>query len=300
MCRELSDNYFISLQNPQLLNTFKSLLIVHCLIEHNALLGDLLKACFHLDASDLALNLQYYRKTKSFLSKLCYWRSYYFGILEKIHCVVLRNGYEQNVILWISLSMFMQRMYALVQVVWISEDLSMDFTNDFLVLALISLYADACNVHLLDATKLFEAVLDKNAAALNAMILAYMHNQIVCFSESFHACALKQGSENHTSMLTDLVSVYNELREASQLRKLREWSFGPFRLQDMSVYAFAIRTGFIQETLLTSLMFMSCAQLKNLNLAICAMIYMVHTGFDKDIAISNALTDLYARFGKII
>ncbi|CAK9167131.1 unnamed protein product [Ilex paraguariensis] len=43
----------------------------------------------------------------------------------------------------------------------------------------------------------------------------------------------------------------------------------------------------------------ACVQLNNLNLANCVMAHVIHKGFEKDVAINNALIDLYARCGNI-
>ncbi|XP_057482097.1 pentatricopeptide repeat-containing protein At5g39350-like [Actinidia eriantha] len=43
----------------------------------------------------------------------------------------------------------------------------------------------------------------------------------------------------------------------------------------------------------------ACIQIHNLNLSKSIMAYVIHMGFDRDVAVSNALIDLYARCGNI-
>ncbi|PRQ47978.1 putative tetratricopeptide-like helical domain-containing protein [Rosa chinensis] len=127
------------------------------------------------------------------------------------------------------------------------------FLNDFLVPALISMYAgdgDICG-----ARKLFDSVVEKNVAVWNAMISAYTQRQepvlafelfrwmllvdirpnlvtfvsiipsfenfiSLSFGESLHACVVKHGSENQLPVLTALVSMYAKLGSIDESRYL--------------------------------------------------------------------------------
>jgi pentatricopeptide repeat protein len=122
------------------------------------------------------------------------------------------------------------------------------FSNDFLVPALISMYAG--DVNLSTARSLFDSLLEKNVTVWNAMISAYTQRQntfeafemfqqmiraglqpnLVTFvsiipscensnslwvGESLHACVIKHGSEAQLPVLTALVSMYSKLGDVN-------------------------------------------------------------------------------------
>ncbi|KAE7999609.1 hypothetical protein FH972_004017 [Carpinus fangiana] len=122
------------------------------------------------------------------------------------------------------------------------------FSNDFLVPALISMYAG--DVNLSSARSLFDSLLEKNVTVWNAMISAYTHRQntfesfkvfqqmilaglqpnlvtfvslipscenanSLCVGESLHACVIKHGSEDQLPVLTSLVSMYSKLGDVN-------------------------------------------------------------------------------------
>ncbi|KAM4117941.1 hypothetical protein ACJW30_02G164100 [Castanea mollissima] len=122
------------------------------------------------------------------------------------------------------------------------------FSNNFLVPALISMYA--IDMDLLIARSLFDSILEKNVTIWNAMISAYtlrqnnfdafeMFQQMIraglqpnlvtfvsiipsCensnslwFGESLHACVIKHGSGYQLPVLTALVSMYSKLGDVN-------------------------------------------------------------------------------------
>ncbi|XP_050206459.1 pentatricopeptide repeat-containing protein At3g16610-like isoform X2 [Mercurialis annua] len=444
---------FLSLcKTPNHLKSFKSLLIIHGLINHKLLLVDLLKSCFHLGASNLALSIfNSIKKPTLFLQNLvirglsnhglhdhvlsvfikcrdlsCPYDNFTFpfvikacsvvsdfGILKKIHCVVLRNGYEQNVVVGTCLVDFYAKngvlesarvvfdeipqpdlvtwnalisgysfhgcnyevfeIFKRVFEVGLKPNLSslasvipvcthsgcFDFgrslhgfavkfglfADDFLVPALISLYANASDVYFSDATKLFEAVWDKNDAVWNAMISAYTHNHMpleafemfremqdsglrpnlvtfvsvtpsceligsVWFGESLHACAIKHGSKNHTSMLTALVSMYaklGEIRKARYLfdsnpnKNLLSWNvmvsgyvYNNMWDECLGTFCEMQLGGLIPDAWTIVSVVSVCTKLEAVSLGKSAHAFCIRRGFNSNINVSNALLAFYS------
>ncbi|GMY11760.1 pentatricopeptide repeat-containing protein At5g39350-like [Fagus crenata] len=122
------------------------------------------------------------------------------------------------------------------------------FSNNFLVPALISMYAG--DMDLSTARTFFDSILEKNVTVWNAMISAYTQRQntfkafemfqqmiraglqpnlvtfvsiipscenfnSVWFGESLHGCAIKHGSEDQLPVLTALLSMYSKLGDVN-------------------------------------------------------------------------------------
>ncbi|KAG5245681.1 pentatricopeptide repeat-containing protein [Salix suchowensis] len=337
-----------------------SILIVNGLIKHKLLLGQFLESCFNLGSVDIAIStFSTVKKPSSLLQNLMIRRlsnkglhenvlSVYktcqvsnclsgdftfpfvikacsvldsFEIGKEIHCVVLRNGYERNVVIETALVDFYGKtghlgtarslidgnpkpdlvslnaliscysfhgidqqvfeVFKLIFAVGLKPNLStlasvipvctrlgcLDtgtslhgfavksgfFPNEFLVPALISMYArDEC---VSSAINMFEGVKRKNAAVWNAMISAYTQKHMafeaygmfrqmilagvlpnsitfvsiipscevgggILYGESFHARVIKHGLENQVSVLTALVSMYAKLGQMHKAENL--------------------------------------------------------------------------------
>ncbi|KAJ6398569.1 hypothetical protein OIU77_019366 [Salix suchowensis] len=347
-------------KNTNHLKSLKALLIVNGLIKHKLLLGQFLESCFNLGSVDIAIStFSTVKKPSSLLQNLMIRRlsnkglhenvlSVYktcqvsnclsgdftfpfvikacsvldsFEIGKEIHCVVLRNGYERNVVIETALVDFYGKtghlgtarslidgnpqpdlvslnaliscysfhgidqqvfeVFKLIFAVGLKPNLStlasvipvctrlgcLDtgtslhgfavksgfFPNEFLVPALISMYArDEC---VSSAINMFEGVKRKNAAVWNAMISAYTQKHMafeaygmfrqmilagvlpnsitfvsiipscevgggILYGESFHARVIKHGLENQVSVLTALVSMYAKLGQMHKAENL--------------------------------------------------------------------------------
>ncbi|XP_065848668.1 pentatricopeptide repeat-containing protein At5g39350-like [Euphorbia lathyris] len=343
-------------KTPIHLRCFKSLLVLHGLIDHKGLLRHLLNSCFRLGAVDLALStfnsirkpsgflqnlvirglsnlglhenvLSVYLKSRSlscpsddftfpFVTKACSNLGN-FRILKLIHCVVLRSGYDQNVVIQTALIDFYAKngcieiarkltdkipqpdliawnallsgysyngcdyeVFGVIKEIFsagLNPNLStlaslipvctrlrcLDIgtsvhgfavksgylVNDFLVPALISMYASDENLSA--AGKLFELVEEKNVSVWNAMISALAQNRMpfealevfqkmqfaeiqpnfvtfvsivpsceisgsIWLGESLHGCIIKHGLKNHVSVSTALLSMYAKLGDVDK------------------------------------------------------------------------------------
>ncbi|PRQ38934.1 putative pentatricopeptide [Rosa chinensis] len=165
-------------------------------------------------------------------------------------------GYSSNGFDWEALEVFREIVFRCVHASKSLHCFAVKFgyfSNDFLVPALISMYAgdgDTCG-----ARKLFDSVVEKNVAVWNAMISAYTQRQepvlafelfrsmllvdirpnlvtfmsiipsfenfiSLSFGESLHACVVKHGSENQIPVLTALVSMYAKFGSIDESRYL--------------------------------------------------------------------------------
>ncbi|KAJ6304849.1 hypothetical protein OIU78_020414 [Salix suchowensis] len=276
-------------KNTNHLKSLKALLIVNGLIKHKLLLGQFLESCFNLGSVDIAIStFSTVKKPSSLLQNLMIRRlsnkglhenvlSVYktcqvsnclsgdftfpfvikacsvldsFEIGKEIHCVVLRNGYERNVVIETALVDFYGKTGTSLHGFAVKSGF---FPNEFLVPALISMYArDEC---VSSAINMFEGVKRKNAAVWNAMISAYTQKHMafeaygmfrqmilagvlpnsitfvsiipscevgggILYGESFHARVIKHGLENQVSVLTALVSMYAKLGQMHKAENL--------------------------------------------------------------------------------
>ncbi|KDP31926.1 hypothetical protein JCGZ_12387 [Jatropha curcas] len=215
--------------------------------------------------------------------------------------------------------------------------------NDFLVPALISMYAS--DVHLSAAKTLFDLLQEKDVAVWNSMIAAYMQKQLpfeafnifqemhyagvqsdsvtfvsiisscefvgsISFGESFHACVIKHGSENHISVLAALVSMYAKLGDISKAeflfermpnRNLLSWNvmvsgYVHNGLWDASLAAFCEMQlcGFIPDVVSITSVLSACSKLEAILLGKSAHAFSIRMGINSSLIVSNALLTFYS------
>ncbi|XVF59424.1 hypothetical protein PTKIN_Ptkin07bG0274900 [Pterospermum kingtungense] len=134
--------------------------------------------------------------------------------------------------------------------------------------------------------------------------------------KSIHAFALRTGIIEETTVITSLISMYARFGNT----KLCLLVFHMGKRDDislwnaiMSVYvntknaegAFAVFRELLQKSLeldnITVLsLISSCSVVNSLILADSVLAYVIRAGFDKDVVVTNALIDLYARCGNIM
>ncbi|KAA8531700.1 hypothetical protein F0562_006583 [Nyssa sinensis] len=146
---------------------------------------------------------------------------------------------------------------------------------------------------------------------LNILPMCYTQLQ----GKSIHAYASRTGNVLEAPLLTSLILMYARfeninscllLFDMGKKRNISLWN------AIMSVHVQRKNAkkavGFFYELLQMQMepdyvtvlnLISACSQLNNLNLTNAIMAYVIHNGFDKDVVISNALIDLYARCGNI-
>ncbi|CAK7337665.1 unnamed protein product [Dovyalis caffra] len=138
----------------------------------------------------------------------------------------------------------------------------------YLVNALISMY---CKCGDLDAGRLlFEAMSERCIVSWNALITGYRHhnlqNKALIF---FHQMLEKDQRPNSVTLLNVLPMCYSHL-------------------QSMSIHAFAIRTGILQETPLLTSLICTYARFENMN----SCLSLFETGI-KDLSVWNAIISVH-------
>nr|KJB43706.1 hypothetical protein B456_007G212600 [Gossypium raimondii] len=168
-----------------------------------------------------------------------------------------------------------------------------------------------------DVLVLFAQMVKENqrpnqVSILNLLPMCSMLSQ----GKSIHAFALRTGMIEETTVLTSLIFMYARFGKI----KLSLLVFQTGKRCDISLWnaimsvhvdtknakqAVAVFCEMLQISLepdnITVLsLISSCVLLNSLNLADSVMAYIICKGFDKDVVVSNALIDLYARCGSIV
>ncbi|KAL8124882.1 pentatricopeptide repeat-containing protein At5g39350-like [Apium graveolens] len=141
----------------------------------------------------------------------------------------------------------------------------------------------------------------------------------VCYSQmqgkSFHAYAVRAGFFLETPFLTALMLMYTRFGNILSCRQLFEmgeksnislWNtiisaHVDFNNADVAVLFFSelLRTDIEPDYVTVLSLTSACIQLNDSYLTNSTMAYIIQKGFDKDVAVGNALIDLYARSGLI-
>ncbi|KAK3222279.1 hypothetical protein Dsin_009304 [Dipteronia sinensis] len=142
----------------------------------------------------------------------------------------------------------------------------------------------------------------------------------VCYTpvqgKSIHACAVRTGIVHETSLVTSLMFMYARFGSVNicilmfQMEKKRRdislWNAIISVLvqtknaeQALTSFCELLRVGLEPDHITVLSLISACVQVINLNLSNSVMAWVIQMGFDKDVAVSNALIDLYARCGSI-
>ncbi|WCJ41995.1 Pentatricopeptide repeat (PPR) superfamily protein [Euphorbia peplus] len=246
-------------KNPNHLRCFKSLLVIHGLVQHKGLLRQLLNSCFHLGAVDLALStfnsirkpsgflqnlvirglsnlglhenvLSVYRKSRAlncpsddytfpFVIKACSNLGE-FQVLKLIHCVVLRNGFDRNVVIQTGLIDF----YAKNGCLGVAQKLTDRIPQTDLIAwnALLSGYSYNGYDHEVFRVieDVFSAGLKPNLSTLASLIPVCTRVGCVDIGRSAHGFAVKSGYLVNDFLVPALISMYASDGDLSAARKL--------------------------------------------------------------------------------
>ncbi|XP_057969887.1 pentatricopeptide repeat-containing protein At2g04860-like [Malania oleifera] len=218
-----------------------------------------------------------------------------------------------------------------------------NFSDESLMPAFISMYAGGGDLSI--AKDLFEFSCGKNVVAWNALISAYTQNQksfeafetfrkmfrantqpnMVTFvsiipscenlgsafvGESLHACLIKNGFDDHLSVMTVLVSMYAKLGDINSAgflfdhmptRNLISWNsiisgYVHNGIWDESLAAFGEMqcAGFTPDAISILSMLSACTKLGTILLGKSAHAFSVKNGLDSNLNVSNALLSFYS------
>ncbi|KAI9166044.1 hypothetical protein LWI28_025239 [Acer negundo] len=142
----------------------------------------------------------------------------------------------------------------------------------------------------------------------------------VCYTpvqgKSIHAFAVRTGIVHETSLVTSLMFMYARFGSVNlcillfQMEKKRMdislWNaiisvLVQTKNAEQAVASFCelLHVGLEPDHITVLSLISACVQVNNLNLSNSVMAWVIQKGFDKDVAVSNALIDLYARCGSI-
>ncbi|KAK1588514.1 hypothetical protein Q3G72_024232 [Acer saccharum] len=142
----------------------------------------------------------------------------------------------------------------------------------------------------------------------------------VCYTsvqgKSIHAFAVRTGIVHETSLVTSLMFMYARFGSINlcillfQMEKKRMdislWNAIISVLvqtknveQALASFCELLRMGLEPDHITVLSLISACVQVNNLNLTNSVMAWLIQKGFYKDVAVSNALIDLYARCGSI-
>lgn len=104
--------------------------------------------------------------------------------------------------------------------------------------------------------------------------------------ENINSCLLlfQMGKKEDISMWNAMMSVYTQTNNAKMV---------------IAFFYDLLRMGLKPDNFTVLSLISACVQLNSINLANSTMAFLICKGFDKDVTISNALIDLYARCGNI-
>ncbi|KAG8641237.1 pentatricopeptide repeat-containing protein At1g06140, mitochondrial [Manihot esculenta] len=246
-------------KNVNHLKSLKSLLILHGLIERKGLLGELLKACFHLGALDLALStFNTIRKPSVFLQNLVirglsnhglheHVLSLYlncrisgcpsdhftfpfvikassalgaFGIGKEIHCAVLRSGYGQNVVIQTALvDFYAKNGYMRTACALVDRIPQPDLVSWNALLAGYSFHG--CDHKCFQIFKhIFSVGLRPNLSTLASIIPVCTRSGCLDIGRSLHGFAVKSGHLVNNFLVPALISMYASDMHLSAARNL--------------------------------------------------------------------------------
>ncbi|KAJ4714890.1 Pentatricopeptide repeat-containing protein [Melia azedarach] len=246
-------------QRIQHLKPLKSLLIVHGVIEDNRLLGEFLKSCFHLGALDIALSsFQTIKRPSVFLQNLMIRNLCKYGLFgdllrvymkcrvsgcpsddftfpfvmkacsslgefmigREIHCVILRAGYDKNLVIQTALVGF----YAKLGNMGTARVLVDKMPQKDLVSwnALIAGYS--LNGLDQEAFEAFDSIRDAglkpNVSTLASIIPVCTRLGYFYFGKSLHGLIVKSGYLSDEFLVSALISMYAGDLNLSTARKL--------------------------------------------------------------------------------
>lgn len=156
-----------------------------------------------------------------------------------------------------------------------------------------------------------ENVQPNHVTLLSILPLCCTHNQ----GKSIHAYAARSGIIVETPFLTSLILMYARFENTSsclllfqmgEQRNISLWNAIISALVQsreakiaISLFRELLRMEMAPDYVTALSLTSACVQLNNLNLANSTMAYITHMGFDKDVAVCNALIDMYASCGDI-
>ncbi|XVF17698.1 hypothetical protein REPUB_Repub10bG0146200 [Reevesia pubescens] len=134
--------------------------------------------------------------------------------------------------------------------------------------------------------------------------------------KSIHAFALRTGIIEETTVLTSLIFMYARFDNINfslvvfQMWKRRDISLWNAIMsmhvdtkkaeRAIVVFRELLQISLEPDNITVLSLISSCVLVNSLNLADSVMAYVIRKGFDKDVVVSNALIDLYARCGNIV
>ncbi|CAL5369500.1 unnamed protein product [Camellia sinensis] len=141
----------------------------------------------------------------------------------------------------------------------------------------------------------------------------------VCYTplqgKSIHAYAARTGIAMVASLLTSLIFMYARfgnmnycllLFEMGEKRNISLWNaIVSAHVQTknakkaIAFFSQLLHTEMEPDYMTVLSLISACVQINNPNLTNCVMSYVIHKGFNKDVAVVNALIDLYAKCGNI-
>ncbi|GFS34244.1 tetratricopeptide repeat (TPR)-like superfamily protein [Actinidia rufa] len=141
----------------------------------------------------------------------------------------------------------------------------------------------------------------------------------VCYTpfqgKSIHAFVARKEIAVEASLLTSLISMYARfgfmiycltLFEMGDKRNISLWNAiisthvqAKNAKKAVAFFSQLLGTEMEPDYMTVLSLISACIQINNLNLSKSIMAYVIHMGFDRDVAVSNALIDLYARCGNI-
>ncbi|KAM7250525.1 hypothetical protein ACFE04_022408 [Oxalis oulophora] len=169
-----------------------------------------------------------------------------------------------------------------------------------------------CKVLVLFAEMIKENVKPNHITLLNLLPMCHSKAQ----GKSIHAFAIRTGIIHEAPLITSLILMYarfedidlcSKLFEMEKTRDISLWNalmsvHVQRRKAKIAVTVFhrLLRFGFEPDKFSVLSLVSACVQLNSLILTDSAMGYIICNGFDKNLAISNSLIDLYAKCGNIL